>query len=79
MKEPFGSNFDLAFAGDGPTKAPVARLDDRRRDDLKRDFVVFHDTVVAPLGITMPRRYLLTVGRPVNGTLCRTIVSSSRR
>jgi SAM-dependent methyltransferase len=49
-------------AGYGPTKALAASLDDRRRDDLKRDFVAFHDTFMTPLGISMPRQYLLTVG-----------------
>ncbi|HVX99836.1 MAG TPA: class I SAM-dependent methyltransferase [Pseudorhodoplanes sp.] len=49
-------------AGYGPTKALAASLDDRRRDELKRDFVAFHDAFVAPLGIAMPRQYLVTVG-----------------
>jgi hypothetical protein len=48
--------------GYGPTKALAASLDDRARDSLKRDFVAFHDAFVAPLGIRMPRQYLLTVG-----------------
>jgi SAM-dependent methyltransferase len=49
-------------AGYGPTKALAAGLDDRRRSELKRDFVAFHDAFAAPLGIAMPRQYLLTVG-----------------
>jgi len=48
--------------GYGPTKSLAEGLEDRRRDDLKRDFVAFHDRFVSPLGISMPREYLLTVG-----------------
>lgn len=48
--------------GYGPTKALASSLDDRRREELKRDFVAFHDTFITPLGISMPRQYLLTVG-----------------
>ncbi|HXF86770.1 MAG TPA: methyltransferase domain-containing protein [Xanthobacteraceae bacterium] len=49
-------------SGYGPTKALAASLDEKRRNDLKRDFVAFHDGFAAPLGIAMPRQYLLTVG-----------------
>ena len=48
--------------GYGPTKSLAEGLDDRRREQLKRDFVAFHDRFVSPLGISMPREYLLTVG-----------------
>jgi len=48
--------------GYGPTKALAASLDERGREALKRDFVVFHNTFATPLGISMPRQYLLTVG-----------------
>jgi SAM-dependent methyltransferase len=48
--------------GYGPTRALAASLDERRRNDLKRDFMAFHDGFAAPLGIAMPRQYLLTVG-----------------
>ena len=48
--------------GYGPTKALAASLDDRRRAELERDFVAFHDTFASPLGISMPRQYLLTTG-----------------
>jgi SAM-dependent methyltransferase len=50
------------ISGYGPTRALAANLDERRRNDLKRDFVAFHDSFAAPLGIAMPRQYLLTVG-----------------
>ena len=49
--------------GYGPTKALAASLEDRSRVDLKRDFVAFHDRFVTPLGISMPRQYLLTIGK----------------
>jgi len=49
-------------SGYGPTKSLAASLDERKREDLKRDFVVFHDGFKAPLGITIPREYLLTIG-----------------
>ena len=48
--------------GYGPTKMLAANLDDEKREALKRDFVAFHDTFRSPLGIAMPRQYLLTVG-----------------
>jgi SAM-dependent methyltransferase len=48
--------------GYGPTKALAASLDDRGRENLKRDFIAFHDTFRSPLGISMPRQYLLTIG-----------------
>jgi len=49
-------------AGYGPTKALAAKLDDAARAAFKRDFVAFHDRFATPLGISMPREYLLTVG-----------------
>jgi hypothetical protein len=49
-------------AGYGPTKALAASLDERRRDDLKRDFIAFHDKFATSLGISVLRQYLLTVG-----------------
>jgi SAM-dependent methyltransferase len=48
--------------GYGPTKALAASLDDRALGEFKRDFVAFHGTFATPLGVSMPRQYLLTVG-----------------
>ena len=48
--------------GYGPTKSLAASLDESARRNLKRDFVAFHDKFAAPLGIRVPRQYLLTVG-----------------
>lgn len=49
-------------AGYGPTRALADSLDDARREALHRDFVAFHDRFAAPLGISMPRQYLLALG-----------------
>jgi len=48
--------------GYGPTRSLAEGLDARRRDDLQRDFVVFHEGFASPLGVSMPRQYLLAVG-----------------
>jgi SAM-dependent methyltransferase len=49
-------------AGYGPTKALAGSLDDARRAELQRDFVAFHEKFATPLGIAVPREYLLTIG-----------------
>jgi SAM-dependent methyltransferase len=48
--------------GYGPTKSLAAGLDARRRSELQRDFSAFHDKYRTPLGIALPREYLLTLG-----------------
>jgi SAM-dependent methyltransferase len=48
--------------GFGPLRSLVERLDPERREQLRREFVAFHDRYRTELGITMPREYLLTVG-----------------
>ncbi|CAO4174039.1 class I SAM-dependent methyltransferase [Methylorubrum aminovorans] len=51
------------FAGGyGPTKALAASLDEDRRADLRRDFIAFHAQFSTPLGICVPREYLVTRG-----------------
>ncbi|MFZ5875674.1 MAG: hypothetical protein ACOYXU_04600 [Nitrospirota bacterium] len=40
----------------------VARLNPPRREQLKRDFVAFHDGYRTDLGVAMPRDYLVTIG-----------------
>jgi SAM-dependent methyltransferase len=53
-----------AFAtGYGPTRTLAQSLDDERREALHRDFVAFHDRRRTELGVTLPREYLVTVGR----------------
>ncbi len=56
------SAWQAFVTGYGPAKALAASLDAPVRDKLQRDFVAFHDTYLTPLGISMPRQYLLTVG-----------------
>lgn len=46
--------------GYGPTKA--LHRSTGRKDDLRRDFIGFHETHRTDLGITMPREYLVIVG-----------------
>ena len=46
----------------GPAKSLAASLDDARREDLKNDFINFHDQYKSELGINMPREYLITIG-----------------
>lgn len=48
--------------GYGPTRALAAGLDEERREALHRDFAAFHDRFAAPLGVSMPRQYLVSVG-----------------
>lgn len=48
--------------GYGPTRALAASLDGARRDALKRDFIAFHDRFETPLGISVPRDYLVVAG-----------------
>jgi SAM-dependent methyltransferase len=48
--------------GYGPTKALAGNLDDARRSQLERDFAAFHDGFTTPLGIAVPREYLLALG-----------------
>lgn len=46
--------------GYGPTKMLYQNTD--RKDDLRRDFIGFHDAHRTDLGIAMPREYLVTIG-----------------
>jgi len=54
--------WDLFVSSYGPTKALASSLDSQRQEDLKRDFIAFHDGFKNDLGIAMPRDYLVTVG-----------------
>jgi len=49
--------------GYGPTRALAQSLDDAKRNALQRDFAAFHDRHRTDLGVTLPREYLVTVGR----------------
>ena len=62
-REPSGEAAWQTFSQNyGPTKALASSLDERRRADLRRDFIAFHDRFRTELGICVPREYLLTVG-----------------
>jgi len=46
--------------GYGPTKMLYQNTD--RKAELRRDFIAFHDAHRTPLGVAMPREYLVVVG-----------------
>jgi len=56
------SVWELFVNGYGPTKALAASIDPGRREQLKRDFIAFHEQYRSDLGIAMPRDYLVTIG-----------------
>lgn len=49
-------------AGYGPVKKLAASLDAQQREAFKRDFIDFHDQFRTPLGICVPREYLVVHG-----------------
>jgi hypothetical protein len=56
------SVWELFVEGYGPTKALAASCDAQRRENLRRDFIAFHEHYRGDLGVAMPRDYLLTIG-----------------
>ncbi len=54
--------WELFVTGYGPTRALAASLDPQAREDLKRDFIAFHEQFRTDLGVAMPRDYLVTIG-----------------
>jgi hypothetical protein len=48
--------------GDGDERRSRTRIDPERREQLKRDFIAFHEQYRSDLGIAMPRDYLVTIG-----------------
>ena len=63
LREPSGlAVWELFVESYGPTKALAAALDPERREDLKRDFIAYHDGFKSELGVAMPRDYLVTIG-----------------
>ena len=46
--------------GYGPTKMLHRTTD--RKDDLRRDFIAFHDARRTEFGVAVPRDYLVVVG-----------------
>jgi hypothetical protein len=63
LRMPNGDSvWGLFVNGYGPTKALAASIDPGRREQLKRDFIAFHEQYRSDLGIAMPRDYLVTIG-----------------
>ncbi|MBI4725363.1 MAG: methyltransferase domain-containing protein [Rhodomicrobium sp.] len=54
--------WEAFVTGYGPTKALAASLDAGKQAELKRDFIAFHDRFATPLGICVPRQYVLIYG-----------------
>lgn len=54
--------WDTFSTGYGPTHTLMNNLDEERRQALRDDFVSFHERFATPLGICVPRDYLITVG-----------------
>lgn len=46
--------------GYGPTKTLLQATD--RKEELRRDFIAFHEAHRTPMGIAMPREYLVVIG-----------------
>ena len=61
LRMPSGEHVWEVFSeGYGPTKMLHRTTD--RKDDLRRDFIAFHDAHRTELGVAMPRDYLAVVG-----------------
>jgi hypothetical protein len=56
------SVWELFVSGYGPTKALAASIEPERREQLRRDFIAFHEQYRTDLWIAMPRDYLVTIG-----------------
>ena len=54
--------WDLFVQGYGPTKTIAAACDPKRRQELERDFIAYHEQFANDLGVAMPREYLVTIG-----------------
>jgi hypothetical protein len=71
--------WDLFVEGFGPIKVVAVACDEKRRQELERDFVVYHDQFCGELGVAMPREYLVAIGTGINGqgeetlAICRSL------
>lgn len=54
--------WELFVASYGPTRTLAAALPPERRQQLRSDFVAYHDRYRTELGIALPRDYLVAVG-----------------
>lgn len=62
-REPDGEAAWQTFStGYGPVKVLAQKLDPEAREAFRRDFVAFHETYREPLGICVPREYLIVHG-----------------
>jgi SAM-dependent methyltransferase len=55
--------WDAFVTGYGPTKTLAKSLDESRRRELQEAFVAFHDGYRTELGVTVPRQYLIALGK----------------
>ena len=63
MRVPGGNDaWELFVNSYGPTKNLAESLDDNQRENLKRDFIEYHERYKTDMGINMPRKYLVTIG-----------------
>lgn len=61
LRMPSGEDVWRVFSeGYGPTRTLLGATP--RKDELKRDFIAFHEAHRTELGIAMPREYLVTIG-----------------
>jgi SAM-dependent methyltransferase len=61
LRMPSGERVWQVFSeGYGPTK--TLHRTTQRRDDLRRDFIALHDAHRTPVGVAMPREYLVVIG-----------------
>lgn len=62
-REPDGeAAWNTFFTGYGPVRKVALSLDDAQRDAFRRDFVAFHEQFPSPLGVCVPREYILVHG-----------------
>jgi len=54
--------WEVFVEGYGPTRATAAGSDPKRRQELERDFIAYHDKFSNHTGVAMPREYLVTIG-----------------
>ena len=55
--------WETYVTGYGPTKALAQSLDNSRRAKLKEALIAFNDSYKTELGISVPRQYLITLGK----------------
>lgn len=56
------SAWNTFSTGYGPVRKLASKLDDSQREAFKQDFMAFHEQFRTPLGICVPRDYLLVYG-----------------